>query len=81
MDTTQDAPELHVSRTKYDDGWSVAVDLHPAADEDVTVDVVGDTAIVALDTPAHGTEFDIPLPDTDGTASLQNGVLVVESVS
>lgn len=79
MDTTQHRPELHVSRTEYDDGWTVAADLHPLADDDVTVDLVDETAVVAVDTPLVRTEFDVDLPDGDGTASLRNGVLVVES--
>ncbi|MDS0259101.1 hypothetical protein NDI56_06815 [Haloarcula sp. S1CR25-12] len=78
MDTAHDAAELHVSRTDHDDGWTVAVDLHPVNDEAVTAEVVDDTAIIALDTPMVRTEFDVALPDSGGTASLHNGVLVVE---
>jgi hypothetical protein len=79
MDSAHETAELHVSRTEYDDGWTVAVDLHPVDDEAVTAEVVDDTAIVALDTPTLRTEFDVPLPESGGTATLQNGVLVVES--
>jgi hypothetical protein len=78
MDATQQQHDLHVSRTEHDDGWRVAVDLHPLADDEVTVDCIGDTAVVAIDTPTARTEIDIQLPGSNGTASLHNGVLVVE---
>lgn len=78
MDATQQSGELHVSRTAHDDGWTVAVDCHPLTAEDMTVDVVADTAIVAVDTPMLRTEFDVDLPGQDGTASLRNGMVVVE---
>ena len=79
MDTKQQAPELHVTRADHADGWTVTVDLHPLTDEDVTVEVLGDTAVVAVDTPIHRTEFDIPLPASGGQTSLRNGVLTIES--
>lgn len=78
MHATSEAAELHVSRTEHDDGWTVAVDCYPLTDDDVAVEVVGDTAIVAVDTPMLRTEFDVSLPETDGTASLHNGMVVVE---
>ena len=79
MDATQQQDDLHVSRTERRDGWTVAADLQPLADDEVTVERIGDTAIVAIDTPTLRTEIDIQLPDSSGTVSLQNGVLVVES--
>jgi len=79
MDATQQAHDLHVSRTEHDDGWTVAADLYPLADDEVTVDCIGETAVVAVDTPMLRTEIDVELPDDTGTASLRNGVLVVES--
>lgn len=78
MDATHDAAELHVSRTAHDDGWTVAADLYPLTGDEVAVEVVGDTAIVAVDTPMLRTEFDIELPDSQGTATVRNGVVVVE---
>jgi len=81
MDATNQQTDLHVSRTERDDGWTVAADLHPLADDDVTVEVVDDIAIVAVDAPAVRTEIDLPLPDDSGTASVRNGVLVVESTA
>ncbi|GGN93616.1 MULTISPECIES: DUF7127 family protein [Haloarcula] len=77
MDATHDADELDVSRSEHDDGWTVAVDLHPVDDDAVTVELLGDTAVVAVDTALYHTEYDVSLPAADGTASLNNGVLVV----
>lgn len=79
MDAPQQQHELHVSRTEHDDGWTVAADLHPLADDEVTVELIDETAVVAVDTPMLRTEIDVELPDSTGTASLRNGVLVVES--
>ena len=79
MDATHDDDPLHVSRTDHDGGWTVAVDLQPVADEHVTAELIGATAVVAVDSPIRRTEFDISLPGEDGTATLRNGVLVVES--
>ncbi|WP_262178227.1 DUF7127 family protein [Haloarcula laminariae] len=79
MDATQHQHDLYVSRTEHDDGWTVAADLHPLADDEVTVECIGETAVVAVDTPMLRTEIDVELPDDSGTASLRNGVLVVES--
>jgi len=79
MDATHQQHDLHVSHTAHDDGWTVAADLHPLADDEVTVELVDETAIVAIDTPMLCTEIDIDLPHGDATATLHNGVLVVES--
>ncbi|WP_276272650.1 DUF7127 family protein [Haloarcula litorea] len=79
MHAHTDADDLDVSRFDHDDGWTVAVDLGPGADEAVTVDLVGDTAIVAVDAPGGRTEFDVSLPEAGGHARLNNGVLVVEA--
>ncbi len=79
MDTKQQAPELHVARASHADGWTVTADLHPLTDEDVTVEVVGATAIVAVDTPMLRTEFDVDLPESGGHVTLHNGVLTVEA--
>ncbi|WP_254271983.1 Hsp20/alpha crystallin family protein [Haloarcula marina] len=79
MDATTEQSELHVSQSEHEDGWTVAADLRPVDDDEVTVELVGATAIVAVDAPPLRTEFDLELPDADATASLNNGVLVVES--
>lgn len=81
MDTTQRHDDLHVSRIEHEDSWTIAVDLHPLADDEVTVELLDETAVVAVDTPTVRTEFDLPLPDDSGTARLRNGVLVVESTA
>ncbi|MDS0283054.1 Hsp20/alpha crystallin family protein [Haloarcula onubensis] len=78
MDATERQHDLEISRMEYDDGWTVAADLRPLADDEVTVELIDDTAVVAVDTPMLRTEIDIDLPDDGGTASLRNGVLVVE---
>ncbi|WP_254538068.1 DUF7127 family protein [Halomarina litorea] len=79
MDTTQ-TNDPHVTRHDYGDRWVVAVDLAPLGveDADVTVDVVGDGAVVAVDTPAVRTQFDLDLPTDEADHSMNNGVLVVE---
>ena len=81
MDATQQQHDLYVSRTDHDDGWTLAADLHPLADDEVTVELIDETAVVAVDTPMLRTEIDIDLPDADATATLHNGVLVVESAA
>lgn len=79
MGTKQQAAELHVARADNADGWMVTVDLHPLTDEDVTVEVLGATAVVAVDTPMLRTEFDVDLPASGGHTSLHNGVLTIEA--
>lgn len=79
MHTTQDTTDLPVSRSETESGWQVALDLHPLADDEVTVELLGDTAVVAVDTPVIKTEYDIDLPSADATATLHNGVLVIEA--
>lgn len=76
MDTTTDEIPRHVSRT--DDGWQVTVDLHalPVPPRAVSVDVVGDEAIVAVDGPTPRA-FDLQLPGDDPTVHRNNGVLTV----
>lgn len=80
MDTKTQSPELHVTRSESSGRWTVAADLEPlhVADEDVTVEIVGDEAIVAVDAPGRRTEFDVELPGAHAEQSLRNGVLVIE---
>lgn len=79
MDTTQ-TTDLHVSRYDYGDQWVVAVDLGELGvpDDDVTVELVGGGATVAIDTRAVSTQFDIDLPADEAGYTLHNGVLVVD---
>jgi len=81
MNATQDEERVHVSHIDHDDGWTVAVDLRPVADEHVSVEVFDGTALVAIDAPMRQTELDIELPGEGGVASLQNGVLIVEAAA
>lgn len=81
MDATQAEDRVHVARSHHENGWTVAVDLYPVADEHVSVEVFDGTALVAIDAPMRQTELDIPLPGDGGVSSLRNGVLVVESAA
>ena len=62
--------ERFVREYEYADETVVAADLG----EDGSVDVVGDTVIVALD---GGDQFELALPSDDATAFINNGVLTV----
>ena len=62
--------ERFVREYEYADETVVAADLG----EDGSVDVVGDTVIVALD---GGDQFELALPSADATAFMNNGVLTV----
>ncbi|MFC6613858.1 Hsp20/alpha crystallin family protein [Halopenitus salinus] len=69
--------DAQVRRYEYPDRWVLAADLG-VADDQVTVDTVGDTAIVVIDrngTEAE-TEFDLPGPAAD--VAVRNGVLTIE---
>ena len=78
-DTTNETNDLHVSRYEYDDRWIVAVDVGTlSVDDGVTVELVDSEAVVAVDTPALRTEFDLELPDNDAEYALNNGILVIE---
>ena len=75
------AHELHVSRYTYDQEWIVAVDLgmFDVSDEAVTIDVVDETAIIVTDPPDGPAEFGVALPNTTGTAQVNNRVLTITS--
>ncbi len=66
-------------RYEYDDGWVVAADLGVDAD-DVTIDTVGETAIVVVEGEGEGepveSEFDIP--GTADAVSVEHGVITIE---
>ncbi|SEO91274.1 hypothetical protein SAMN04487948_107125 [Halogranum amylolyticum] len=80
MSEPQSTIDFHTTRYEYDDGWTVAVDLGtPAVDDtDVSVDSVGETAVVSLETATLTTEFDVDLPEAEYRTRIRNGVLVVE---
>ena len=64
-------------RYEYDDRWIVAVDLGADA-ENVSVDTVGETAIVVVEGPDGPVESEFELPGTAADAAVNNGVLTVE---
>jgi HSP20 family molecular chaperone IbpA len=68
--------ERFVRRYEYDDSWVVAADVG-VADEDVSVDVVGRTAIVVAETGDRVTETEFELPGEDASVDLNNGVLTI----
>jgi hypothetical protein len=57
----------------YDDGSVIAVDFGTAAAE-ISVDVVGSTAIIVAD----GEQFEFELPPEASDVSARNGVLTIE---
>lgn len=59
-------------RYEYDDAVVFAGDLGRGSG--ATVDVVGDTAVVAVDDD----EYDLDLPAGDALAFIHNGVLTIE---
>jgi HSP20 family molecular chaperone IbpA len=68
--------ERFVRRYEYDDSVVVAVDLG-VSEDDVDVDVVGETAIVVVDAGDRITESEIQLPGTDAEVATRNGVLTI----
>ncbi len=81
-DTSNETSDLHVSRYDYGDRWVVAVDVGAEGiDDAVTVELVEGGAIVAVDTPAVRTQFDLDLPGDATDHAVNNGVLVVEGTN
>ena len=64
-------------RYEYDDGWVVAADVG-VDDEAISVDTVGDTAIVVIEGGGEPTESEFELPGTAERVSVVNGVLTIE---
>lgn len=64
-------------RYEYDDGWVVAADVG-VDDEAISVDTVGDTAIVVIEGGGEPTESEFELPGTAERVSVTNGVLTIE---
>jgi len=64
-------------RYEYEDGWVVAADLGADA-ENVTVDTVGDTAIVVVEGDGEPAETEFELPGEADSAAVENGVVTVE---
>ncbi|WP_066413649.1 Hsp20/alpha crystallin family protein [Halorubrum aethiopicum] len=64
-------------RYEYDDGWVVAADVG-VDDESISVDTVGDTAIVVIERDGEPAESEFELPGEARSASVTNGVLTIE---
>ncbi|MUW16014.1 Hsp20/alpha crystallin family protein [Halorubrum sp. CBA1125] len=65
-----------VRRYEYDDSWIVAADLGVDR-EDVSVDTVGETAIVVIEGADEPVESEFDLPGPADAASVTNGVVTV----
>ncbi len=70
-----DGPLLR--RFEYEDGWIVAADLGADA-ENVSVDTVGETAIVVVEGDDEPVESEFELPSEADSATVENGVVTVE---
>ncbi|MFB6156509.1 MAG: Hsp20/alpha crystallin family protein [Haloferacaceae archaeon] len=68
--------EAFVRRYEDDDGWTVAADVGTAAGA-VDVDVVGETAIVVVETGSGVREAEFELPGEAESVEANNGVLAV----
>ncbi|KDS91212.1 hypothetical protein FK85_05115 [Halorubrum saccharovorum] len=64
-------------RYEYEDGWVVAADLGADA-ENVSVDTVGETAIVVIESDDEPVESEFELPSEADSVSVENGVVTVE---
>jgi HSP20 family molecular chaperone IbpA len=78
MSTNQLAGEGErlVSRYEYDDSWVLAADVGRAS-EDVTVDIVGTTAIVVAEIGDEVSETEFELPGSEASFATNNGVLTI----
>lgn len=68
--------ERFFRRYEYDDSWVLAA-AFDAADGEVSVDVVGATAILVVDDGDRVTESEFELPGEDAAVSMNNGVLTI----
>jgi hypothetical protein len=76
--STGDGPLLR--RFEYEDGWTVAADLGADA-ADVSVDTVGETAIVVVEGDGEPVESEFELPGPAASTAVANGVVTVEGGS
>lgn len=63
-------------RYDYGDHWIVAADLG-VSDDAVDIDVVGNTAIVVVDTGDQVLESEFELPSSGAEAFIKNGVVTL----
>lgn len=68
--------EKVLRRYEYDDSYVIGADLGVTTDQ-VDVDIVGETAIVVIETDEGVDEAEFGLPDRDGEAAVKNGVLTI----
>ncbi|MFC7323332.1 Hsp20/alpha crystallin family protein [Halorubrum rutilum] len=73
--STGDGPLLR--RFEYEDGWIVAADLGADA-ANVSVDTVGETAIVVVEGDGEPVESEFELPGPAASSAVANGVVTVE---
>ncbi|QKY16991.1 Hsp20/alpha crystallin family protein [Halorubrum sp. CBA1229] len=73
--STGDGPLLR--RFEYEDGWIVAADLGADA-ANVSVDAVGETAIVVVEGDGEPVESEFELPGPAASTAVANGVITVE---
>ena len=73
--STGDGPLLR--RFEYEDGWIVAADLGADA-ANVSVDTVGETAIVVVEGDGEPVESEFELPGPAASTAVANGVVTVE---
>lgn len=78
MDKQQSAGqnEQFLRRYEYGDSYVIAADLG-MSEENVDVDIVGETAIVVIDTDGQVRETEFELPGPNGAVEVNNGVLTV----
>ena len=68
--------ERFLRRYEYDDSWVIAADLG-VSEDDVDVDIVGETAILVVDAGDRVTDTEFELPGEDAAVETRNGVLTI----
>ena len=70
------ANETFSRRYEYDDRWVLVADFG-LTDEEIDVDVVGETAIIVAKGADTVREMEFELPSPDAEIALNNGVLTI----
>lgn len=68
--------ERFLRRYDYGTEWIVAAEIG-VEDDDIDVDVVGETAIVVVETDDRLFETELELPGSDADVSVRNGILTL----
>lgn len=71
-----DRQSEHVRQYEYDNSYVIAADLG-VPDDDIDVDILGETAIVVIETDGEVNEAEFELPGTGGDAVVNNGILTI----